>query len=233
MKGFAQTMLDNGLPSYGYIYPSRPKEIKEQTDILQQHFPNIGFADEKLDNQPVPVGAEGWFAIPEWQSIAPTYGQAVDKILLTLCETRDGKFHNYCKGKTGPKYLRQHENAAKLFQQQYDKQKKYNIPVFPCQFGIRYRNQSVHRARRLINSISGGLELGAFATGIMLLTHPERLQHQENLWIYCSGDEFAPDANDKFTHAPFFYFYNGKLMFDVVESNIRDEKFGSVSGFLS
>ncbi len=65
--------------NYGYFSGYKPKGIIEQTNILRQFFPGIGSADEKLAEQPLPPNAEGWFAIPRWEKIAPTYGEAVGK----------------------------------------------------------------------------------------------------------------------------------------------------------
>ncbi len=70
--------------SYGYLSGYKPKGVTEQTNILRQLFPGVGFADEQNEPRPVPPNAEGWFAIPRWQTIAPTYGEAVQKVLDTL-----------------------------------------------------------------------------------------------------------------------------------------------------
>src|SRR3989344_6999655 len=63
--------------NYGYLSGYKPKCITEQTNILRQFFPGIGYANEKLAEQPLPEGAEGWFAIPRWQKVAKTYPEAV------------------------------------------------------------------------------------------------------------------------------------------------------------
>ena len=86
---------------YGYLSGYKPKGITEQTNILRQLISGIGFADEKLALRPLPENAEGWFAIPKWQSVAPTYGEAVQKVLDLIKKTRDGMFYSYCEGKLG------------------------------------------------------------------------------------------------------------------------------------
>src|SRR3990167_9580167 len=70
--------------SYAYPKGYTVRGITEQTNILRQLFPGIGFADEKLANQPLPPNAEGWFAIPKWEEFAPTYGEAVEKVLAMI-----------------------------------------------------------------------------------------------------------------------------------------------------
>ncbi len=216
--------------SYGYLSGYKPKGITEQTNILRQLLPGIGFADEKLASQLVPESAEGWFAIPKWQSVAPTYGEAVQKVLDLIKKTRDGKFYNYREGQLGPKNLRQSEKSAKMFQKFGEEQKDFDILVIPAQFGILHRGRSVRRAREVMNANQFGL--GAFAIGIMLLTHPERLQNYDDLWIDCAGDEFSPGADGDFSEAPLFDFGDGRVGFRTDWVSDAYDLYGSASGFV-
>lgn len=215
--------------SYAYPKGYKVKGITEQTNILRQLFPGIGFADEKIAEQPLPVNAEGWFAIPKWQTLAPTYGEAVEKVLAMIASKR--KFYNYRDGQLGAEYLRQHAKTAKMFQKLGDEQKDYDILVVPAQFGLRHRGRSVRRAREVFQANEFGL--GAFAVGIMLLTHPEREVQWEQLHIDCAGDEFAPDADGGFSYAPVFYFSDGKVKFHASWFVSAVEYYGSASAFLS
>lgn len=215
--------------SYAYPKGYKVKGITEQTNILRQLFPGIGFADEKIAEQPLPVNAEGWFAIPKWQTLAPTYGEAVEKVLAMIASKR--KFYNYRDGQLGAEYLRQHAKTAKMFQKLGDEQKDYDILVVPAQFGLRHRGRSVRRAREVFQANEFGL--GAFAVGIMLLTHPEREVQWEQLHIDCAGDEFAPDADGDFSRAPLFLFSDGRVKFDAFWFGYAYEYYGSASAFLS
>ena len=215
--------------SYAYPKGYKVKGITEQTNILRQLFPGICFADEKIAEQPLPPNAEGWFAIPKWQSIAPTYGEAVEKVLAMIASKR--KFYNYRDGQLGAEYLRQHAKTAKMFQKLGDEQKDYDILVVPAQFGLRHRGRSVRRAREVFQANEFGL--GAFAVGIMLLTHPEREVQWEQLHVDCAGDEFAPDADGYFSDAPIFYFRVGKVEFSAYWCDRADGNYGSASAFLS
>jgi hypothetical protein len=212
-------------------YPKgyKVKGITEQTNILRQLFPGIGFADEKLAEQPLPPNTEGWFAIPKWQTIAPTYGEAVEEVLAMIGSKRT--FYNYRNGQTGPEYLRQHAKTVKMFQKLGDEQKDFDILVVPAQFGLRHKGRSVRRAREVFTANEFGL--GAFAIGIIILTHPERLMHYDDLWIDCAGDEFAPGADGDFSRAPFFSFYGGKIEFSAGWYDNAYDNYGSVSAFLS
>ena len=200
--------------SYGY--PSgyqKPKSITEQTNILRQFFPGIGYADEKIAEQLFPRNTEGWFAIPRWEKIAPTYREACQKVFEIIKKTRNGKFQNYREGQLDPMHLRQSEKSAKMFQKLADEQNDHDILVIAAQFGLRHRGRSVRRAREVMNALEFGL--GTFAVGIMLLTHPDRLQHYDDLWIDCAGDEFSYAAGGRFGLAPCFSFYDGRLRFDA------------------
>ncbi|RJQ32266.1 hypothetical protein C4572_01435 [Candidatus Parcubacteria bacterium] len=215
--------------SYAYPKGYKVKGITEQTNILRQLFPGIGFADEKLAEQPLPPNAEGWFAIPKWQTLAPTYGEAVEKVLAMIASKR--KFYNYRDGQLGAEYLRQHAKTVKMFQKLGDEQKDHDILVVPAQFGLRHRGRSVRRAREVFTANEFGL--GAFAIGIMLLTHPEREVQWEQLHVDCAGDEFSPGADGDFSGAPIFDFRVGRVEFDAGWGDRANEYYGSASAFVS
>ena len=216
--------------SYGYLSGYKPKGITEQTNRLRELFPGIGYADEKLVEQDLPANAEGWFAIPKWEKIAPTYGEAVQKVLDLLKKTRDGKFYNYREDKLGPKHLRQLQKSIKAWEKLGDEQKDHDVLVVPAQFGLRHRGCSVRRAREVMNASEFGL--GTFAIGIMLLTHPERLQHYDDLYIDCAGDEYSPDADGAFPDTPVFVFDDGQVEFYTFWVSFADSDCGSASGLV-
>ena len=216
--------------SYGYLSGYKPKGITEQTNILRQLFPGIGFANEKLAEQPLPPNAKGWFAIPKWQSVAKTYNEAVQKVLDLIKKQRKGMFYNWREGKLGEKYFRQHERTAKKLETLAEQQKDYDILVVATQFGLRHRGRSVRRAREVFTANEFGL--GAFEIGCMLLTHPERLQHYDDLWIDCAGNEYAPDADGDFSRAPYFGFNDGRVEFVTGWFDCARASCGSASGFL-
>ncbi|MBP9867089.1 MAG: hypothetical protein KBC41_03375 [Candidatus Pacebacteria bacterium] len=213
--------------SYGYLSGYTPKGITEQTNLLRALFPGIGYANEKLAEAGLPENAEGWFAIPRWEKVAPTYGEAVQKVLDLIKQTRNGAFYNYREGQLGPNQLRQSAKAKSMFQMLGGEQKDQDILVVPAQFGIRHRGRSVRRARALMNANECGL--GAFAIGIMLLTHPERLQHFDDLWIDSAGDEFAPHADGDFSRSPYFRFFDDEVEFDTNDVFIAYAYYGSAS----
>ena len=214
--------------SYAYPKGYKVKGITEQTNILRQLFPGIGLADEKLAEQPLPPNAEGWFAIPKWQTIAPTYGEAVEKVLAMIGSKR--KFYNYRDGQLGSDHLRQHGKSAKMFLKLGDEQKDHDILVVPCQFGLHHNGRSVRRAREVFMGNEFGP--GAFAIGIMVLTHPERLVRREQLRVDCAGDEFSSGADGDFSYAPIFYFGDGGVKFAAGWCDSALENYGSASAFV-
>lgn len=217
--------------SYGYPKGYQQKDVHAQANLLRELIPGVGFADEKLAELPLPNGAGGYFAIPRWQTVAPTYREAVEKVFALLAKQRKGKFQNYREGQLGEQYLRESEKTAAAFQKLSDEQKGYDILVVPAQFGIRHRGRSVRRAREVMNSSEFGL--GAFAVGIILLTHPEREVQWEQLHIDCAGDEYSPDGDGQFVHAPIFSFDDDGLGFDSGWVNGPSDDCGSASGFVS
>lgn len=219
------------LSSYGYLSGYRPKPVAEQVERLVELFPNLRGADIERAGARLPTGAEGWFAIPRWQSIASTYGEAVEKVLSALRDTRNGKFQNFRECRLGPQYLRQLEKTREVFQKLAGGQENHDILVVAAQFGLRHRGRSVRRAREVMNSTEFGL--GAFAIGVMLLTHPERLQYYDDLWIDCAGDEYSPVADGDFSHAPLFVFDGDRVEFDASWCDEADGRYGSASAFLS
>jgi hypothetical protein len=75
--------------------------------------------------------------------------------------------------------------------------------------------------------------LGAFAVAIMLVSHPERLQHHDDLWIDCAGDEYvARGGGGRFSCAPRFLSGGGIVWFDSGWSNVAEGHYGSASGFV-
>ncbi len=220
----------------GFTYPKfyKPKSLMEQVEILGEFFPNISqLRDEHWQSlyKALPANAEGWFVLPRWQKIAPTYGQAVRRVLEIIASKR--RFQNSYGWNFGANNLRRHPKTAKMLQVIGDRQNPPfggDIMVVPAQFGLRHRGRSDRRAQAIVSE--NEFLLGAFEVGSMLLTHPEREVDWEHLHVDCAGDEFAPDGDGKFSAAPVFCFYEGNLEFDVDPIDRFFEHYGAASGFL-
>jgi len=215
--------------NFGYPLGYKLKSITEQINNLRELFPGIGYANKKLAEGDIPANAEGWFAIPRWEKIAPTYNEAIQVILDLIKKTRNNKFYNFC-GQIGPKRLRQTSKTKKMFEEIGNEQKKHDILVIPAQFGLRHRGRSVRRAREVMNA--NEFAFGTFAIGIMLLTHPKRLRSFEELCIDCAGDEYSPNAKAIFSCAPLFNFCDSKVNFRTSFIEVMSKHYGSVSGIV-
>jgi len=209
-QGFPPGTLTKDVPpDYDEVYSPRgyptgyhARNMAEQTNRLRELFPGIGDADEKLAEKPLPAGAEGWFAIPRWEKIAPTYEEAVEKVLgkikqtRGLCDDREGQRvlgvdsegKRTFFDKSPFQHLRRTSRTEKMFQKLGDQQKNHDILVVPAQFGLRHRGRSVERVRGVFAPDEFGL--GVFEIGCMLLTHPGRIDDSDELLdILCVGDE--------------------------------------------
>lgn len=216
-------------PRYEYPKGFRPLEVTEQTRRLRQVFPSLGLASERIAQGKSLGDADGWFAIPKWQTLGATYQQALEEVLAKIAETRTDGFHNRRKGHLGPDHLRQTERTKIAFERLSTEQGGFDILLLPAQFGILHRGQSVCDARSVFRANEFGL--GAFAVAIMILLHPERFGKYEDLCVDCAGDDYGPDFGGEFTHAPIFRWRDGMLIFDAYGTCLAHEYFGSASGF--
>ena len=227
--------------SYGYLSGYKPKGLNEQCNQLRILFSGIGFCNQDLLMQiekgeaQLPKHAEGWFAIPNWMKnpkiFGGTYSEALLKVLETIKTARKGKFANYRDGQIDEKHLRQSARTKKFFADLATAQGDPDILIVPAQFGIRHRGRSVRRAREVF--LTNEFGLGAFAVGIMILTHPERLMDYDDLWIDCSGDEFDdPDSVVRFGLALCFRFRDGEVGFGTRRVGSVGGDCGSASGLV-
>lgn len=227
---------------YGYLSGyKKPLDLNAQCNKLRELFLGLGFANQDLLTRiekgevKLPQNAEGWFAIPNWKKNQKIFGwaysEAVQKILDTIKKTRDGAFYNYRDGQVDEKHLRQSARSEQFWNDLTKAQGDADILIIAGQFGLRHRGRSVRRARVIIEDTTNEIGLGAFAVGTMLITNPIRLQHYDDLWIDCPGDEWSPDAGGVFSRSPDFWFHVGGVGFDAVDVDDTSDDFGSASGF--
>ena len=68
---------------------------------------------------------------------------------------------------------------------------------------------------------------------MMLVTHPTRLAHADDLWPDCAGDEYDDVARpERYGRAPRFIFDGGQEEFGTHWINRPEDTDGSVSAFL-
>lgn len=212
---------------YGSGY-SGPKPFAEQAMILRTDFPHLGSFDEALAAKPVSDLMEGNFAIPHWSLIAPTYGQAVEKVMAAIAKKRP--LYNYREDQLGSQQLKETGRKADAFRKLREEQKGHDILVVAGQFGRRHAGKSVRRAREVF--VSGEFGFGAYEVAIMLLTHSERLTAYEDLWIDCAGDDAAQKVGETFSDYPYWSFSIGRPKFGFNDVDSPNGGCGSASGCL-
>jgi len=205
-----------------------PERISLQVCRINELFPRIGFAAEHLAST-LPDYAEGWSAIPRWELIAPSYGKAVEKVVERLYWQRNGR---YCDEHFDFQRLRQTERSAKAFAHLEQQQPRGGILVVPTQFGWRHAGRSARRTEAVL--VENEFCLGVFATCMMLLLHPERLKGEDDLRLFCSGDEYdVPSSENRFGSVPVFGFDDDDgvyIHWSGVHSASID--YGTATGFL-
>ena len=230
---------------FGYLsgYTPGVMDLDRQITVLARLFPGLGGVNpdylEKVKSgaEKLPTGAEKFAAIPNWKKHpelfgGKTYNDAVQKVLDLVELERKGKFINHRKGHIGPDQLRQSKRSKAFWSKLIEEQGNSDILIVPIQFGIRHRGRSVRRAivRMQLNEFG----LGAFAVGICLLTHPERLKHFDDLWIDCAGDEYDdPGSGVRFGRSPFFFGVRGVgIGFGASFVDSAAGSYGAASGFV-
>ncbi|MBI2055872.1 MAG: hypothetical protein HYT37_00620 [Candidatus Sungbacteria bacterium] len=216
------------------VYPTgyAVKPMCEQLIPLVPHFP-------KLNPDPIlscakelpqlPVGAEGAFVIPKWQKVAATYNDATEMVLFALAKTRI--LNNWRQGKLGQKYLKLSERTERAHQMLDQKYPGDYLLIF-AQLGLTWRGRSVRKVR--VNYAPHEFGLGPYETGIILISHPERLSgNSGELCMDCPGGEYAPpEANGRFSGAPYFGGRDGELHFGTGSVDGPCSDFGYASGLL-
>ena len=212
----------------GYPPTYRVRPVEAQVTELRKAFPALGSCREKLGRLPLPDGAEAWFAIPRWQALAPTYNQAVEKILEVLAKKR--RISNRIAGRLGEMYLRQIERSRLADTILAEQQEGNDIQIVAAQAGMLHRGCSTRRTRA--NVAGNEFCLGVFATASILLTHPERLSAGESLMLDCGGDEYSPGGDRNFDRVPLFDFDLSGIEFSMFYQDRARNLWGTPTGFL-
>ena len=224
---------------YGYFsgYKTGVQDLDRQIARLQEL--GLGGANPEYLEQvksgkvALPECAEKFGAVPNWKKrpdlFGAIYNDALAMVLDLIKETRNGKFYNYREGQLGEERLRQSARSIAFWNRLIEEQGNPDILIVPFQFGFRHRGRSVRRTREVF--VVSEFGLGAFAVGCLLLTHEERLQNYDDLWIDAPGDEFDdPGSVVRFGRAPYFLFDGGEVGFGTRTVDDASGRCGSVSG---
>jgi hypothetical protein len=212
------------------VYPPtyRVRPIEAQVTELRKLFPSLGSCQEKLARRDLPEGAEAWFAIPRWQSLASTYNEAVELVLGILASKR--RLSNRIAGKLGAMYLRQAERSKLAEKILGEQQEGADILVLGAQAGLLHRGCSARRTR--VSMAGNEFGLGVFSFGCLLLTHPERLSTGDTLMIDCGGDEYSVRGDYTFDRVPLFDYDMAGIEFSIFYEDRARNLWGTPTGFL-
>jgi len=212
------------------VYPPtyRVRPLEAQVTELRKLFPGLGGCNERLGRKPLPEGAEAWFAIPRWQALAPTYNEALERMVEVLSTRR--KFSNRIIGKMGDKFLRQCERSKLAQKILCEQQEGNDILVVGAQAGMLHRGSSARRTR--VTMAGNEYALGVFAIGCLLLTHPERLSTGETLMIDCGGDEYSVRGDYTFDRVPLFDYDMAGIEFSIFYEDRARNLWGTPTAFL-
>lgn len=212
------------------VYPRnyRVRHLDDQLAELRRTFPHLRSCMERIGRTPVPDDAEGWFAIPRWQALAPTYNEAVEIVLDVLVSRR--RFSNRIAGRLGPTYLRQTDRSKLAERLIAEQQPGCDILVVPAQAGMLHRGSSARRTRVAMAAHEFGI--GVFGFACMLLTHPERLSSPDTLMVDCGGDEYSVRGDIQFDRVPLFDYDISGVEFSVFYDDRARNLWGTPTGFL-
>jgi len=219
---------------YGYQNGFRFRTPRTQTRELLKLFPGLDASHVKRLVQAKGKRhpqAEFTPVIPKWQAIANTYGEALMIVVALLKKLHGDKFNNYRGEKLTDEHMRLVEKTAQAYQQLASSQPG-DFLVFDAQFGKRWAGASIRHGR--VRYLQEEFGLGPFETGILLLTHPDRITGNDQLYIDCSGVEYRDDPKAVFSLCRSFYWFGIYRLLALSCSGLddRDEQWGAASGFL-
>jgi hypothetical protein len=231
---------------YGYLSGYRKAcPMDEQIALLRQYDWSrdvdwtLNEVQQQLLSGPVPQGSEGYFAVVFDQTMVTHYEEdpnidqsvPVTRVLEALYKQRNELVVNYRNNELDRTYYRRSKKSAEKMRKLWESQgSPSGILLIPAQLGIEHAGKSVLRVRRVIRGSE--FLLDAYEVLQMVLTHENRLQHCDDLWIDLPGSEYSSDADGVFECALCVEFLGDGLKFGCHNADIASDFFGPVSGFL-
>src|SRR5680860_712166 len=179
---FTQNSNNNHLPP-SFI------PIPKQIERLQKLFPDIGPVNPILLSRirtksiHLPSEANGWFAIPWWPAIAPTYEGAVEIVITLLTNLLQDKFRNNLEGRLDDRHLQNNPRTKTYFEDVYAQQGCPDVLIISAQLGYKGTNPVSEKWK---------FNLDIFTIICIFLANPQIFQECKDFSVYCSGDEFFP-----------------------------------------
>lgn len=139
-------------------------DVREQVEVLREHFPHLRNPDFRVAQQKLPHGATAWVALPMWQCLAPSYHRAVLKMVLAINHTSDAAT-SYGHFQPGEGLVVEHLMRQRLqhkteiaLQRIHAEQGFRDIVVVAAQFGeSRHVDRTIIEVRRAMRAREFGL----------------------------------------------------------------------------
>lgn len=231
---------------YAYLSGYRQaRPIDEQIQILRKfdwgRSINWELSDiqKKLLTQELPFGSEGYFVVVFDRIMVthyeddPTVSQSgpVRRCLDMLIRQRQELAVKYDSRYFDQAHYHRSRKATLMMQELWASQGcPLDIMLIPAQLGLKYAGHSALRSGVVFQK--NEFPLDAYEILIMTLTHENRLQHYDDLWMTLPGSEYSKDANGIFDHSLYIKYVGGAIHMGSIKSSAADGYYGSVSGFL-
>ncbi|MFA6594121.1 MAG: hypothetical protein WCT16_02575 [Candidatus Buchananbacteria bacterium] len=173
--------------------------------------------------------APGAEAIGVWPKFSRLGGlrPAAKKIFALLTDSRD--FCNYRDDEIGWKECWRHTVKTAGCFQRLNEYQPGDYFVVPLQFGRRWSGASIRHARFRLSETEFGL--CPYSGGCLLLTHPDRIIGDNQLYMDMAGCEWSPGAGDDLRYSAGFDSCDDRLEFDRNIVDSAHAYYGSVSAF--
>lgn len=184
----------------------------------------------KADQLVLPPKSEGLIAMPWWEVLAPTYGEAIQALCKKIAQSR--KFYNNYEEQLSDRYVQLFEHTKHALETMHNAQKS-DILVFPAQAGLQHKGESILYARDEFLLSSDGEFGGDPIMGLtILLNHPGRMNQFNEVGMDFPGVEYAPVGVSVFSESLSVYFFDARVRFVRRLLDFPYDCYGSVSGFL-
>lgn len=175
----------------------RVEPIEGQIYKLKQIFPVLGGFNTAIydsimeGKRAVDVDMEEFFVYPHWSRIAPSYIEAVKKLLDVLLDVIPGGIHDRLTEYGGILIA---ETPHKMFcvYKTLIKQDA-DLLILPAQFGVQQRGRDIQSTEDLIHRKE--FMLGIYEVLIMLISHPNIIANPDDIRLLIGGDIVKPHEN--------------------------------------
>lgn len=217
---------------YGYPKEFVIKSIEEQLQILQTFFPALKPGVMLPNPKSLPHGADGWFVIPRFLSVAGNYSEAMCLVTDLLRRVFEHRFENHLSGGLFHcKNFRQDRISSAAQMRLENWQRNYDFQVVPMQLGSNRIKRSPRRSQSALMVNQFGLR--AFTVACAILTHPDRFSGDKSAWINCIGESYNDGRNPgKYESVPCFTYSEGKIRLESNCVSDTSEMIGAAIGFL-